>query len=123
MKSRLKTTDEWARRRIRAVYWKLWKKIKTKYKMLKALGVEHWKEKELACSRKGYFSLPDYYLIVYDLCAILQTNRNNELTILILRNSKPSSGSQMSYPRTSVSFCFSNVYHFSQISSGILPAI
>ena len=36
MKGLLKTTDEWARRRIRAVYWKQWKKIKTKYRMLKA---------------------------------------------------------------------------------------
>ncbi len=85
MKSLLGTIDEWARRRIRAVYWKQWKKIKTKYKMLKALGMEHWKAKELACSRKGYWrmakvlnqifsikiiaklgysSLLDYYLIV-----------------------------------------------------------
>lgn len=87
MKNLLKSIDEWARRRIRAVYWKQWKKIRTKYKMLKALGMEHWKAKELACSRKGYWrmakvlnqifsnkivaklgytSLLDYYLIVYE---------------------------------------------------------
>ena len=53
MRKLLKETDEWARRRIRAVYWKQWKKIKTKYRMLKALGLEHWRAKELACSRKG----------------------------------------------------------------------
>ena len=53
MKGLLKRTDEWARRRIRAVYWKQWKKIKTRYRMLKALGMEHWMAKELACSRKG----------------------------------------------------------------------
>ena len=85
MKGLLKGTDEWARRRIRAVYWKQWKKIKTKYRMLKALGMEHWKAKELACSRKGYWrmakvlnqifskkiiaklgytSMLDYYLVV-----------------------------------------------------------
>ena len=85
MKNLLKETDEWARRRIRAVYWKQWKKIKTKYKMLKALGLEQWKAKELANSRKGYWrmakvlnqifsnkiivklgytSMLDYYLIV-----------------------------------------------------------
>ena len=57
MKQLLKETDEWARRRIRAVYWKQWKKIKTKYRMLKALGMEHWKAKELACSRKGYWRM------------------------------------------------------------------
>jgi len=87
MKSLLKTTDEWARRRIRAVYWKQWKKIKTRYRMLKAVGMEHWKALELAWSRKGYWrmaqvlnqvfsnkiiaklgytSLLDYYLIVYE---------------------------------------------------------
>lgn len=85
MKKILRETDEWARRRIRAVYWKQWKKVKTKYRMLKALGLEHWKAKELACSRKGhwrmaqvlnqiftnkiivklgYTSMHDYYLVV-----------------------------------------------------------
>ncbi|MEI3512457.1 MAG: group II intron maturase-specific domain-containing protein [Anaerostipes hadrus] len=44
MKGLLKRTDEWARRRIRAVYWKQWKKI-NKYRMLKALGMEHWMRK------------------------------------------------------------------------------
>ena len=57
MKGLLKRTDEWARRRIRAVYWKQWKKIKTRYRMLKALGMEHWMAKELACSRKGYWRM------------------------------------------------------------------
>jgi len=57
MKKLLKETDEWARRRIRAVYWKQWKRIKTKYRMLKALGLEHWRAKELACSRKGYWKM------------------------------------------------------------------
>ncbi len=65
----------------------IWKKIKTKYRMLKGLGLEHWKAKELACSRKGYWrmaqvlnsvitnkkiakmgytSMFDYYLVVYE---------------------------------------------------------
>ena len=87
MKKLLKETDEWARRRIRAVYWKQWKKVKTKYRMLKALGMEHWRAIELACSRKGYWrmaqvlslifsnkiiaklgytSMLDYYLVVYE---------------------------------------------------------
>jgi RNA-directed DNA polymerase len=87
MKALLQEIDKWARRRIRAVYWKQWKRIKTKYKMLKALGCEHWRAKELACSRKGYWrmaqvlnqifsnkiiaklgytSMLDYYSIVYE---------------------------------------------------------
>ena len=85
MKSLLKAMDEWARRRIRAVYWKQWKKIKTKYRMLRALKLEHGKAMELAMSRKkywrmsivlgsvitnkiiaklGYTSMLDYYLTV-----------------------------------------------------------
>jgi len=85
MKKLLKGIDEWARRRIRAFYWKQWKKIKTKYRMLRAIGCEQWRAKELACSRKGYWrmaqvlnqifsnkiiaklgytSMLDYYLIV-----------------------------------------------------------
>ncbi|TJX12656.1 group II intron reverse transcriptase/maturase, partial [Tissierella creatinini] len=35
MKALLKQTDEWMRRRLRMVYWKQWKRIKTKFKMLK----------------------------------------------------------------------------------------
>ena len=85
MKELLKTTDEWARRRIRAVHWKQWKKVKTKYRMLRVLKLEHWKVMELAMSRKkywrmsivlgsvitnkiivklGYISMLDYYLTV-----------------------------------------------------------
>ncbi len=57
MKELLQKTDEWVRRRIRAVYWKQRKKIKTKYRMLKAQGLEYRKAKELACSRKGYWRM------------------------------------------------------------------
>src|SRR5699024_8265634 len=53
MKGLLQKLDQWARRRISAVYWKKWKKIRTKYGMLKALGAEYWRAKELTCSRKG----------------------------------------------------------------------
>jgi hypothetical protein len=57
MKRLLREVDEWARRRIRAVYWKQWKKIRTKYRMLRSLKMEHWKAKELANSRKGYWRM------------------------------------------------------------------
>ena len=39
MKQLVIRTDEWMRRRIRVVYWKQWKKIKTKYRMLKHYGI------------------------------------------------------------------------------------
>ena len=53
MKNLLSKLDEWARRRIRAVYWKRWKKIRTRYRMLRILKLEHWKALEIANSRKG----------------------------------------------------------------------
>ncbi|WP_317133801.1 group II intron reverse transcriptase/maturase [Vallitalea guaymasensis] len=37
MKTSLKRIDEWLRRRIRAIYWKQWKKVKTRYKMIKKI--------------------------------------------------------------------------------------
>ena len=35
-------TDEWLRHRIRAIYWKQWKKVKTRYRNLRALKLEEW---------------------------------------------------------------------------------
>ncbi|CAN7628625.1 group II intron maturase-specific domain-containing protein [Paenibacillus sp. LjRoot56] len=39
MKSLLQSTDEWMRRRVRMIFWKQWKRVKTKYEKLKALGI------------------------------------------------------------------------------------
>ena len=85
MKGLMRDTDSWARRKIRAVYWKQWRKVKTRYKMLRALKLEEWKVHELANTRKGtwraakmlsialtnriiaklgYTSMLDYYLKV-----------------------------------------------------------
>lgn len=55
MKQLLKQTDEWLRRRIRMVYWKQWKKIKTRFKMLKHFGMDEGKAREFANTRKGYW--------------------------------------------------------------------
>lgn len=53
MKSMLTQTDEWLRRKIRAIYWKQWKKVKTRYRMIQKFGVPEWKVHELANCRKG----------------------------------------------------------------------
>ena len=53
MKSLLSEMDEWIRRRIRAIYWKQWKKVRTRYKMLGQYGLPEWKVQELANCRKG----------------------------------------------------------------------
>lgn len=55
MKSILLEIDEWMRRKIRAIYWKQWKKIKTKFQMLKRLGISEDKAWEFANTRKGYW--------------------------------------------------------------------
>jgi hypothetical protein len=57
MKRLLKETDEWMRRRIRMVYWKQWKKIRTRHKMLRYLGIEESKAWEYANTRKGYWRI------------------------------------------------------------------
>ena len=83
MKQLMLKTDEWLRRKIRAVYWKQWKKVKTRYKMLKKYNLPDWKVHEIANCRKGiwrsalvlnsiltikeianlgYISMADYYL-------------------------------------------------------------
>ncbi|MCR8634709.1 group II intron reverse transcriptase/maturase [Paenibacillus radicis (ex Xue et al. 2023)] len=55
MKKLLKTTDEWMRRRIRMIYWKQWKRVRTKFKMLQTLGIRKQKAWEFANTRKGYW--------------------------------------------------------------------
>ena len=86
MKAILKNVDEWIRRRVRAVYWKQWKKVKTRYRMIRRYGIPEWKVHEMANCRKGawraalmlnsvltnkeiasqgYMSMTSYYLQIY----------------------------------------------------------
>lgn len=53
MKSLLAKTDEWLRHKIRAIYWKQWKKIRTRYKRLRALGMEEEQMHRHANNRHG----------------------------------------------------------------------
>jgi group II intron reverse transcriptase/maturase len=55
MKKLLQTTDEWMRRRIRMIYWKQWKRVKTKFAMLQSLGIQKQKAWEYANTRKSYW--------------------------------------------------------------------
>ena len=55
MKKLLESTDEWMRRRIRMVFWKKWKRIRTKYRNLRKLGMSHEKAYMTANSRRGYW--------------------------------------------------------------------
>ncbi|WP_330613144.1 group II intron maturase-specific domain-containing protein [Alkaliphilus hydrothermalis] len=56
-KSRIKSFDEWIRRRLRACIWKQWKRVKTKFSNLKKLGINKHKAWEYANTRKGYWRI------------------------------------------------------------------
>ena len=87
MKSLLRSTDEWLRHRIRAIYWKQWKKVRTRIKKLRKLNLPEWIVFEISNCRKGtwrsalllnqaltnkeianlgYISLTGYYLQVHE---------------------------------------------------------
>ena len=70
MKKLLIDTDKWLRHRIRAVYWKQWKKAKTKFKELKKLDVEEEKAWICANMRNGNWYCSGYF--------VLQTAFNNK---------------------------------------------
>ena len=70
MKVLLKETDEWLRHKIRTIYWKQWKKVKTKFKELKKLGVEEEKAWICANMRNGNWYCGGYF--------VLQTAFNNK---------------------------------------------
>ena len=53
MRKLMKETDEWLRHRIRAVYWKQWKRVRSRYRILRALRLDEWRVHELANCRKG----------------------------------------------------------------------
>ena len=70
MKGLLRETDEWLRHKIRTIYWKQWKKVRTKFKELKKLGVEEEKAWICANMRNGDWYCGGYY--------VLQTAFNNK---------------------------------------------
>lgn len=70
MKGFLRETDEWLRHKIRTIYWKQWKKAKTKFKELKKLGVEEEKAWICANMRNGNWYCGGYF--------VLQTAFNNK---------------------------------------------
>ena len=49
--------DEWLRRRLRQVRWKEWKRYRTRWRNLRALGIPERSAREWAGSRKGYWRI------------------------------------------------------------------
>ena len=70
MKNLLRETDEWLRHKIRTIYWKQWKKVRTKFRELKKLGVEEEKAWICANMRNGNWYCGGYF--------VLQTAFNNK---------------------------------------------
>ena len=70
MKQLLQRTDEWLRHKIRTIYWKQWKKVKTKFRELKKLGVDEEKAWICANMRNGSWYCGGYF--------VLQTAFNNK---------------------------------------------
>lgn len=63
MKERIKAINEWTRRRIRQIFWKQWKKIKTKHDNLVKLGIPNDKAWEWAYTRKAYWRIADSWIL------------------------------------------------------------
>lgn len=70
MKTLLPQVDEWYRRRLRMVIWKQWKRTRTRLRNLIKLGIEKYKAREYANTRKGYWHTAN--------CPILSTSITNE---------------------------------------------
>jgi len=57
MRKYLERTSMWLRRRIRQIYWKRWKRVRTRYENLIRLGVPTDKAIQWANTRKGYWCI------------------------------------------------------------------
>lgn len=62
--------DRWIRQRLRMCIWKQWKKVKTRYKNLMKLGLNHYQALKFANTRKGYWRIAN--------SAILNTTLTNQ---------------------------------------------
>jgi group II intron reverse transcriptase/maturase len=67
MRTILTELDEWCRRRIRMVYWKQWKKTKTKLKALMKLGITKYQAWQWANSRKAYWRIAHSWVLTRTL--------------------------------------------------------
>jgi group II intron reverse transcriptase/maturase len=52
-KTHCETLDRWIRRRLRMCLWKQWKRVRTRLRNLRALGVPEWAARMMAASRRG----------------------------------------------------------------------
>src|SRR6185312_7528124 len=56
-KSHCERFDQWIRRRLRMCLWKQWKRVRTRIRELRALGVPNWACFVMANSRRGAWEM------------------------------------------------------------------
>ena len=66
-KTLMRELDEWMRRRIRACFWKQWKRIKTRHDNLVKLGIDSMKAWEWANTRKMYWRIAGSWILTTTL--------------------------------------------------------
>jgi hypothetical protein len=62
--------DVWIRQRLRMCIWKQWKRVRTRYRNLKKLGLTHYQSIKFANTRKGYWRIANN--------AVLNTTLTNQ---------------------------------------------
>ena len=67
MKALLTKIDEWLRHKIRAIYWKQWKKVKTRYRKLEELGMKEEYIQWHASMRQGIWNCSNNRMIQFAL--------------------------------------------------------
>ena len=67
MKKLLVETDKWLRHKIRAIYWKQWKKVKTRYRKLKELGLKEEYIQWHASMRQGIWNCSNNRMVQFAL--------------------------------------------------------
>lgn len=67
MKRITESIDQWTRRRLRAIRWKEWKKIKTKHDNLVKLGTDTLEAWEYANTRKKYWRISSSWILTKTL--------------------------------------------------------
>ena len=67
MKALLTKIDEWLRHKIRAIYWKQWKKVKTRYRKLEKLGMKEEYIQWHATMRQGIWNCSSNRMVQFAL--------------------------------------------------------
>ncbi len=63
METKIQQCNGWLRRRIRQIFWKRWKRVRTRFTMLKRLGADKRKVWEWANTRLGYWRVAHSWIL------------------------------------------------------------